>query len=191
MRQFGETILRGRMRWLTAILGVALGLAGGSEAQAQPAKTLTWIELVPRSDVVALVKLTASPAKQTEMDGAGGRAFVRHQRPMTVMAVLAGRGLAVGQAILVDDPDWRGDLAHHRRCQVLRRQDAVAQCPPMADKDALASQLSREPRPGQVVIVALQKRSGDWQLAAERAMDAADQRPLVEQVLRKSRGGRR
>ncbi len=177
--------------WLAGALSGAAAVSAAGQAAARPAKTLTWPELLRQSPAVVLVEMAVPGAKQTPMDGGGLRDFVRHQRRMTVQAVLAGAGLAVGQTILVDDVDWRGDLAHHRRCQALQREKPAAECAPLPDKEGLASQLSREPRPGQVVLVALRRVGGDWQLAAERAMDSADLRPQVQQWLRQGKGGRR
>lgn len=191
MRQFGFSRRRFLALWLAGALSGMVAVGGQADPSARPAKTLTWPELLQRSHAVVQVEMADPPAKQTPMDGGGLRDFVRHQRRMNVTAVLAGQGLRAGQAMLVDDVDWRGDLAHHRRCQALKSKEPAAECPQLPDKDGLASQLAREPRPGQVVLVALRKVDGDWQLAAERAMDSAELRPQVEQWLRQGKGGRR
>ena len=186
--------VRGRRTeiWAAALAFAAVGAVGGAEARVaqRPAKTLTWPQLIQRSDAVALVDIGRPVAKQTPLSVGAGSDFVRHQRNMTVIAVAKGgsKGLSVGQAILVDDPDWRGDLQQHQRCQELKKakgQAAVCAVPP--DKDGLASQLSREPGSGQRVVVALKKVKGDWQLAAERAMDTAENWPALQGLLRSPR----
>lgn len=177
---------------LAALALAGLGAAGSAEARLaqRPPRTLTWPQLIQRSDAVALVDIGRPVAKQTMIPVGAGSDFVRHQRNMTVVAVAKGgaRGLSVGQAILVDDVDWRGDLQQHQRCQQLKKaKGEAAVCVVQPDKDGLASQLSREPGAGQRVVVALKKVNGDWQLAAERAMDTAQNWPMLQGLLRSRR----
>lgn len=191
MRHPGTFGRRNPALWLMVVVTAVAAASLQAAPSARSARTLTWPELLQRASHVAVVEVAAPGAKQTAMDSGALHDYVRHQRRMTVQAVLAGPGLAVGQLILVDDVAWRGELAHHRRCQALKNKQPAVPCADLPDKDALASQLSREPRPGQVVLVALRKVDGDWQLAAERAMDSAELRPQVEQWLRQGKGGRR
>jgi hypothetical protein len=186
----------GIARLLAAAAAFAsLAMATSAEARAplRPARTLTWPQLLQRSDAVALVEIGRPVAKQTKLPVGVGSDFVRHQRHMTVVALakepaLRGRGLRVGQQILVDDVDWRGDMQDHQRCQELKKAKGQGElCPALADKDGLASQLSREPASGQQVVVALKKVNGDWQLAAERAMDTAQNWPMLQGLMRSRR----
>lgn len=176
-----------------ALATIAAGTSAEARAPLAPAKTLTWPQLLQRSDAVALVEIGRPAAKQTKLSVGAGSEFVRHQRQMTVVALakgpaLRGRGLAPGQQILVDDIDWKGDLQWHRRCQELKQaRGQAATCEPLPDKDGLASQLSREPGSGQRVVVALKKVNGDWQLAAERAMDTLQTWPMLQRLPRSGR----
>lgn len=185
-------------RWrvpLAAVVLATAALALGAEAlpAQRPPQTLTWPQLIARSDAVALVEIGRPAARQTAIAVGTGSDFVRHRRNMTVIAVAKAasaraRALRAGQTLLVDDVDWQGDLDHHKRCQALKRdRGADTSCPPLADKDGLASQLSREPGSGQQVVVALKLVRGDWQLAAERAMDSAQHWPMLQGLLRGKR----
>lgn len=176
-----------------ALAMIATGTGAEAKAPQRSAKTLTWPQLLQRSDAVALVEIGRPAAKQTKLSVGVGSDFVRHQRQMTVVALakgaaVRGLGLRLGQQILVDDVDWQGDMLHHQRCQELKKAKGQAEvCAALADKDGLASQLSREPGSGQQVVVALKKVNGDWQLAAERAMDTAQTWPMLQRLPRSGR----
>lgn len=158
-------------------------------------RTLPLAEALRRADAVVLATVDDPATDQTLLPVPGAPDFVRLQRRLRVNEVLSVRGVPLaarkavhaGVLLRVDDPLWRQDLAAHRAChardaKATQRQEPCA----MPEKDAYASDLTREPRPGQPVLLLLVHTVDGWALALDRAMDlpakAATARVLLKRA---------
>jgi len=150
-------------------------------------RALPLREALRQADAVVLATVDDPATDQTLLPVPGTEPFVRLQRRLHVHEVLLSRGpapsrkdLRVGVMLRVDDAAWRQDLEAHRRCQ------GHTPCA-MPTKVAYASELSREPRPGQATLVLLRWTADGWQLAQERAMDLPSKAAAARALLRRPR----
>lgn len=117
-----------------------------------------------QADAVVLLQIKGVDQAAVPGSGQGVAAYWRHRFVAVVTRLVVGKGVTVGQSLLVDHNQWRLDLAEHLRC----KGGAACQWP---DKPALDSQLTRAPREGQLVLALLKQTPDGWQLAVDRGFD--------------------
>ncbi len=166
-----------------ANLWVLVTLLAGLQAP-QPVE-LGLAALVAQAPVIVRARV-ADPRMDVQnlpvADGRG-RPFQRMRRHLDVVATLRGHA---PEHLRVDEPHWAAQFAQWQQCQGDRS------CQP-APQPRYRGQLSREPNPRQEVLVFLQKNAkGEWELAAEFALETADREAEVRALLQAARqGGRR
>lgn len=139
--------------------------------------------LARSAPVVALVQIADPPSSVVDLPVPGApkaEPFQRYLRHVRWVRTLAGTlppgGTERLPLLMIDDHAWRRQLAAHVACFTR------AACTPPA-LDTYRGTLSREPAPGQHVLVFLRKTADGWELAADRALDA----PLREAEVRVAR----
>lgn len=140
-----------------------------STLMALPATAREWglAEVTRAAEAIVLAQVDDPPTSTEEMPrrtGAGAP-YQRYRRHLRVLTPVVGalRGL-----VLVDEPQWR-------------RQWMA--WPQPVELDEYRGTLSREPRPGDVVLAFLARnRQGEWELLVDRALDAGHLRSEVERL---------
>ncbi len=170
---------------LAALVVAAPVVAAPVVAAASPSArcaAVVWSPAQTRqvSHAVVDVVIEDPAVTQRVLARTGSPAFVRQSWRLRVRSVAwraqapvrdpgakaAIAALAADASLLVDEADWRGALAHHRRCQTGRCPE---RCAP-----AMLTSLSREPVAGAVVRAYLRWTRDGWALSADRAFDAVD-----------------
>lgn len=163
----------------TALTAAAATVPASAAARCTP---VLWTQAQARqaSDAVVDVELADPAVRQIVVPRSGTPAFVRQTWLLRLRGVVWQRhavadpaaraalaALALGTTIAVDEADWRGALAHHRRC-------ASGSCPDRC-APTLQSLLSREPVAGARVRAWLRWTRDGWALSAERGFDVAEE----------------
>ncbi len=168
-----ESPIHHRALWAVALVAGLLKAAGGAVAGPQRAGAdragapdAELLATVRRADAVFLATVADPATRQRPVRTGAGADFIRLRWRLRELAWVAGDSKLPAD-LLLDEHDWRGDLAAWTRC----RGDAGC-----ADrrKPAHATRLTRPPRPGQRVLVFARMGPDGWELAAERAFDDAD-----------------
>jgi hypothetical protein len=143
------------------------------------ARELSLHDVLARADVVVLARVDDPSTSVTDTPvGHGAPTYPRYRRHLLLIEALRGK---VPARIDADEPAWRTRMQAHAKCHGENR------CAPSA-VDEYRGELSREPVPGDIVLVFLHRSShGDLELAADRAMDTAERATQVRTLLKASR----
>jgi hypothetical protein len=166
------------------LLVVSLGAVATVDAQttapsAPAAAQVTLAQAVPQADAIALVRIGNPSTLQQREAGSGDPPYVRRRWRLGVVEVLKGQSLRVHSELLVDEAMWREERAAHKACAARKSSDAC----PLPSGRAYVSQLAREPRSGDTVLVLLRRDGAGWRLAWENAFDHASQADQAKRYL--------
>ena len=145
---------------------------------------LAWA--VGHADSIALVRVADPPSTVTPMPMRGCvqecESLVRYRRNLVRVELLAG---TLPARVAVDEPSWQERLSAQRQCST----GAACRRPAIP---AYLGQLSREPPPGEVVLVFVHRvKGGGFELVADRSLDVAARQDEVRKLLRASAKGNR
>lgn len=170
------TLPRGTLRVAMLVLALAVGAltlsvgpASASGARGEP-EDRAMASTIRRSDAVWLARIGDPATVQRPVAIPDGPAFIRMRWRLTAIESVAGAN-APSTTTLLDEADWRGDLAAWRRCK--GDLACADHAKPSHATPSHATLLSRPPRPGEQVLVFARKTADGWELAAVRAFDTA------------------
>lgn len=149
-----------------------------------PAPRIALPQAVAQADAVALVRIGHPSTDQDREPGSGDPPFVRRRWRLSVVDVLKGAGLRVHAELRADEALWRQELAAHKACAARRGAEPCA----MPTGPVYVSQLAREPRSGDTVLVMLRRDGAEWRLAWENAFDLASQADRARALLPAAKG---
>lgn len=171
------TLPRGMLRVAIGVsaLAVAALTSWGEPASASDARgdadLRALASTIRRSDAVWLARIADPATMQRPVAVPEGPAFIRLRWRLTAVESVAGAAAPSGTTLL-DEADWRGDLAAWRRCK--GDLACVDRAKPSHATPSHATLLSRPPRPGEQVLVFARHSADGWEMAAVRAFDTTE-----------------
>lgn len=179
------TLPRGTLRISMLVLSLAVGALTGSVGPASASGARGGSEdralasTIGRSDAVWLARIADPATVQRTVAIPDGPAFIRMRWRLTALESVAGVA-APSATTLLDEADWRGDLAAWRRCK------GDLACADRAKSSRAspnhATLLSRPPRPGERVLVFVRHTADGWEMAAARAFDTTERAAAVKRA---------
>lgn len=130
------------------------------------------------STAIALARVDDPPSTTVDIpvDAAHNKTlmFQRYRRNYTRVEQIKGK---LPEGLQIDEPRWQTKLAEFRKC---KGSSTCFQLP----IPAYVSTLAKEPKPNDLVIIFVVKnKQGDWELVADRAIDARERLDELRKLL--------
>lgn len=156
-----------------AVILLALLLPIVSQAKEMDLRAVT-----KASTAIALVRVNDPPSSTVDIpvdaDHNKTLIFQRYRRNYTRVEQIKGK---LPEGLMIDEPRWQTRLAEFRKC---KGSTTCFQLP----VPTYASTLAKEPKPNDLVLIFVVKnKQGDWELTADRAIDARERLDELRKLL--------
>jgi len=142
------------------------------------AKEMDLRAVTKASTAIALVRVDDPPSTTVDIpvDAAHNKTlmFQRYRRNYTRVEQIKGK---LPEGLQIDEPRWQTKLAEFRKC---KGSSTCLQLP----VPVYASTLAKEPKPSDLVLIfVIKNKQGEWELTADRAIDARERLDPLRKLL--------